>query len=89
MSDIGDNSAPGAREKLKGYISQIVMSEREKAGVQTDIQTYYQSAKEDGFNTKALRIAVKRNMESPTKREDREKLEETVDQYLSATGMLD
>lgn len=89
MSDIGDNSVPGAREKLKGYISQIVMSEREKAGVQTDIQAYYQSAKEEGFNTKALRIAVKRNMESPTKREDREKLEETVDQYLSATGMLD
>lgn len=89
MSDIGDNSAPGAREKLKGFISSIVHTEREKVGLQTDIQEYYAAAKEEGFNTKALRLAVKRSLESPTKRDDRKAIEDTADQYLSATGMLD
>lgn len=86
---IGDNSAPQARELLKRLISGIVGSEREKEGIQTDIQAYYDSAKESGLNVKALRVAVKRSMESPTRKSDRLALEEVVDQYLSATGMLD
>lgn len=89
MSDIGDNSAPQAREKLKSLIASIVHSEREKQASATDISELYASAKEDGFNTAALRIAVKRSMETPTKREDRRALEDVADQYLSATGMLD
>lgn len=86
---IGDNSVPQAREALKSIIAQIVQTEREKAGVATDIKELYAGAKEAGFNTKALRIAVKRTMESPTRKSEREEVENLVDQYLSATGMLD
>ena len=35
---IGDNSVPQAREALKSIIAQIVQTEREKAGVATDIK---------------------------------------------------
>jgi len=89
MNNIGDNSAPQAREKLKSIIASIVHSEREKQASATDISELYVSAKEDGFNVAALRLAVKRSMETPTKREDRKAIEDFADQYLSATGMLD
>jgi uncharacterized protein (UPF0335 family) len=88
-AEIGDNSVPAARDKLKALIAQIVHTEREKEGLSTDISEYYASAKEEGFNVKALRLAVKRSVESPTKKADREKIESISDQYLSASGMLD
>lgn len=81
---IGDNSIPAAREQIRSYVAQIVASEREKEGVQTDIKELYSSAKDYGLNTTALRRAVKLYMESPTKRADREALEETVETYLIA-----
>lgn len=80
---IGDNSLPAAREALRGLMSQIVACERETEGIKTDIKAYYESAKEQGFDTRALRAAVKRKMETPTKREDRERHEEVVEMYLT------
>lgn len=89
MSEIGDNSMPAMREKLKSTLSQIVATEREVDGLKTDIKELYGAAKDAGINTRALRVAVKRSMESPTKKAEREELDDLVEQYLSATGMLD
>ena len=81
--DIGHNSTDAA---LKSLVSQIVATEREKAGIQADIDTYYESAKENGIKTRVLRAAVKRHMESPTRREDRVAFENAVDDMVLRSG---
>lgn len=86
---IGDNSTPAARAALKSLMSQIIAGLREIDGIKTDEKVLYESAKDHGFNVKALRLAVKRKMETPTKREDREALDEVVETYLSLAGDAD
>lgn len=88
MSEMGHNSLPQGRERVRAIIADVVHSTREIDGLKTDISEIYKAAKEEGFDTKALRLAVKRYMESPTKRQDRQAVEDTADLYLHAAGKL-
>jgi uncharacterized protein (UPF0335 family) len=84
---IGKNTRIG--DNVKGIVSQIIATEREKKGVQTDIDEIYAAAKEAGFSVKALRKAVHRAMLPPTKREDEDKISELADLYGHAFNALD
>lgn len=85
--DIGHNSHD---EALKSLVASIIHGEREKAAIQADIATYYESAKEKDIKPSVLRAAVKLHMETPTKREDRFKFENEVEEtYRRSGGFLD
>ena len=90
MSDeptIGDNSGLNQQDKaaLQGIVSEIERHEEEKRLISTDISTIYKSAKDKGFNVKAIRAVIReRRME----RAEREVLETAIDTYKHALGML-
>jgi uncharacterized protein (UPF0335 family) len=84
---IGHNSALNQQDKtaLQGIVSEIERLEDEKRPISTDISTIYKSAKDKGFDVKALRAVIReRRME----RAEREALETTKDIYKHALGML-
>jgi len=64
MSDTtGDNQLPA-----EGYIDRIVSLEEEVSGIRRDIREIYDDAKEAGYTKGALRIVVKRRLESEEQR---------------------
>jgi uncharacterized protein (UPF0335 family) len=84
---IGDNSGLNQQDKtaLQGIVSEIERHEEEKRLIATDISTIYKSAKDKGFNVRAIRTVVReRRME----RAEREVLETIIDTYKHALGML-
>lgn len=85
---IGHNGGPITEERkkqLNGYISEIERWEREKAVIQADIGEIYNSAKDAGFDVKAMRAVVKdRRIEKAR----REAFEAVCDVYKHALGML-
>lgn len=82
---IGDNSNLNADEKLKlgGFISEIERVEAQKRELSADISAMYESAKDAGFNTKAMRHTIKmRRMD----REERSAFENAYEAYTAALG---
>lgn len=85
---IGHNGGPldaDRKAQLKGYISEIERWEAEKQEIVDDIGEIYASAKDAGFDTKAIRHIVK------VRKADKQKqqaLENAVDVYKHALGML-
>lgn len=85
---IGHNGGPITEERkkqLSGYISEIERWEREKAVIQADIGEIYNSAKDAGFDVKAMRVVVK---DRRIERAKREAFEAVCDVYKHALGML-
>jgi uncharacterized protein (UPF0335 family) len=84
---IGDNSGLNQQDKtaLQGIVSEIERHEEEKRNITTDISTIYKSAKDKGFDVKALRAVIR---ERKMERAEREALETTKDIYRHALGML-
>lgn len=84
---IGHNSNLTAdqRTKLSGIISEIERVDAEVRELTSERGSIYKSAKEQGFDTKAIKHVVKlRRMEATA----REALESAVDAYKHALGML-
>jgi uncharacterized protein (UPF0335 family) len=84
---IGHNShvSDEARVKLQGFVQEIERVDAKVRELTSERGTIYKSAKEQGFDTKALKHVVKmRRMES-SKRKD---FEVVVDAYMQALGML-
>jgi uncharacterized protein (UPF0335 family) len=82
---IGDNSQLKADDKIRlgGFISEIERLEEQKRELATDITEIYKSAKDAGFNTKAMRHTVKmRRMD----RDERSAFENACDAYAHALG---
>jgi len=82
---IGDNSNLNNDEKLKlgGFISEIERIEEQKRILGEDVSELYKSAKDAGFNTKAMRHTVKmRRMDN----EERNSFENACDAYAHALG---
>lgn len=73
------------QKQLQGYVSEIERWEAEKATIQADIGQIYNSAKDAGFDTKALRAIVKERKKT---REQRDAEESIRDVYRHALGML-
>lgn len=85
---IGHNGGPLMPEQkaqLDGYISEIERGEAEKKIIADDIGQMYASAADAGFDTKAMRHIVKVRKADRAKQEA---LENAVDVYKQALGML-
>jgi len=76
----------------KPFFDQIVALETEIAERRVDLKAVYASAKENDAigkdGVKTLRKAVKRHMEDPDKRADREALEQDADILRHRLGVL-
>jgi len=81
---IGHNSALDP-EKLTAFITRIESVSAEKAVLQGDISQLYADAKEQGYDTAAMRQVIK---ERKLSREEREEREATIESYRHALGML-
>lgn len=85
---IGHNGGPlteDRKKQLTGYITEIERWEGEKATIQADIGLCFKSAKDAGFDTKAMRVVIKDRKKSKA---EREAFEAVVDVYKQALGML-
>ncbi|HTJ63640.1 MAG TPA: DUF2312 domain-containing protein [Alphaproteobacteria bacterium] len=82
-ADAATSDSSAAR--LKSFIERIERLEEEKAGIAADIKDVYAEAKGTGFDVKVMRQLIRlRKMESA----DRQELEELLDLYKRALGML-
>lgn len=87
MSDskIGSNSmTKDDKVKLKKFVEQLTTLEAEKQTVSDDIKLVYASAKEQGFDTKALRKIMR---EMKADRGEVEEFETIVDLYRVVLGL--
>lgn len=84
---IGANGALPAKKRaeMKNYIERIERLEEAKRETAAEIGGLYSSAKEAGFETKAMKAIVK---ERRMDKETREALEHIKDVYRMALGML-
>nr|WP_085906156.1 DUF2312 domain-containing protein [Kiloniella majae] len=72
-------------DRLRGFIERIERLEEEKKGITDDIKEIYAESKALGFNTKIMRKIVSlRKLEQ----QDRMELEELIDVYKHALGMV-
>jgi uncharacterized protein (UPF0335 family) len=80
-------SAPGnnAAAQIKSYVERIEHLEAEKKGIAEDIREIYAEAKNNSFDPKALRAAVRFLKQDKA---EREAFQHTLDQYLLALGVL-
>jgi uncharacterized protein (UPF0335 family) len=73
------------KDQLRSIIERIERLEEEKASLANDIKEVYAEAKGNGFDTKAMRKAVRiRKMDA----HEREEQDAILELYLSALGML-
>lgn len=85
---IGQDGSPltaDRKKQLAGYVSEIEILDSQKAEIQSSIGLIFNSAKDAGFDTKALRAVIKDRKKSKT---EREAFEAVVDAYKHALGML-
>lgn len=85
---IGHNGGPindERKKQLAGYVSEIERWEAEKAVIVSDIAEIYTSAKDAGFDTKAIRTVIRDRKQDKAKREA---FEAVCDAYKHALGML-
>ena len=87
MAGVGHNSAlnQSTRNQLKSIIERVEVLEEQKAEIADDIKDVYKEAKANGFDTKALRAAVKWRKQDKAKREEAEAM---LELYLHALGDL-
>lgn len=85
---IGDNSGLTADEKnkLSGYLDEIINLEVEKRDLTNNIKEIYSSAKDSKFSTKAMRYIVRRRMMDDEKIAGQRAFEDILDVYMTALG---
>lgn len=71
------------KKQLHGYVSEIERHNAAKEAIQADIGLCYNSAKDTGFDTKAIRHIIKERKKT---RVQREAFEAIVDVYMHALG---
>lgn len=71
---------------IQSIVSRIVRLSEEKAALGEDIKDIYTEAKSAGHDVKAVRIAVKRQMETEEKRKAREAVETEAELIIAALG---
>lgn len=74
------------KQQLNGYVTEIERHEAAKATIQADIGLCFNSAKDAGFDTRAMRVIIKDRKKSKA---EREAFDAVVDVYRHALGMLD
>lgn len=81
------NSRPA--DDLRSYRDRIVRLEQEKKQIAQDIKDVLAEAQGRGYDTKALRVLIKRSMETEEERHSRVTTELIAELYLASLGMLD
>lgn len=71
------------KKQLAGYVSEIERHNTAKATIQADIGLCYNSAKDAGFDTKAIRHVINQRKRS---QKEREAFDAIVDVYTIALG---
>lgn len=88
----GNGRNIGAAQDLKNLVDRIVATEIERkqadAEFKSDIADLYTEAESKGYDTKALKIAVRRRHESAEQRAKRHETEALADMYAAAIGDL-
>lgn len=74
-----------AKDQLRSIVERIERLEEEKAALTNDIKEVYAEAKGNGYDTKALRKAVRLRKMDASEREEQDAI---LELYLSALGML-
>lgn len=82
--DGGGNSASVAGARLRALIERIERMEEEKKAVADDIKEIYVEAKGSGFDTKVMRILIRRRKQDAAERAEQDAL---VHLYSTALGM--
>lgn len=85
---IGHNSGSmteDRRKQLQGYITEIERVDAEMEELKLERGTFYKSADDAGFDTKAMRAVVKMRK---IDRDKREAFEAVVEVYKNALGMI-
>jgi len=81
--DGGGNSASVAGAQLRALIERIERMEEEKKAVADDIKEIYAEAKGSGFDTKVMRIMIRRRKQDRAERLEQEAI---LDLYEHAIG---
>lgn len=81
--DGGGNSASVAGAQLRALIERIEHMEEEKKAVADDIKEIYAEAKGSGFDTKVMRILIRRRKQDRAERLEQEAI---LDLYEHAIG---
>lgn len=84
MANKGHNSGL-ASDQLLAFIERIERLAEEKAVIASDIKDVFAEAKEQGFDTAAMRQVIKERKISAEERAEREAI---LDTYRHALGML-
>lgn len=81
-----DSLTEAAQEKLRLTVARIERLEEEKKEVAEQIKDVYGEAKAMGYDTKALRAAIRLRKQD---RQERQEQEAILELYLDALGELD
>jgi uncharacterized protein (UPF0335 family) len=82
--DGGGNAAPVAGAQLKSVIERIERLTEEKAAITDDIKDVMAEAKGHGFDTKIIRVIIRRRAMDAAERAEQDAL---IDIYSKALGM--
>jgi uncharacterized protein (UPF0335 family) len=77
-----------ADQRLVSIIDRIVALEEDRKELASDIKDVLAEAKSAGWNPRAIRLAVKRRMETAAQAKTREEAEQDRDLILAALGDL-
>lgn len=88
MSSREDKVQALSNSDLERFVDRLVNLETEKKEVSDSIKEVLEEAESAGFSKKAMRLAVKRKMETADQKAAREQVESDLDLMLSALGML-
>lgn len=86
MSNVGHNSVP--KDVLSGFVDRLTTLAEEQKALADDVADVKKEVKAKGLNPKAVAVLVKRKMEDADQKRKREELENDVDVYLNAFGLL-
>lgn len=79
-----NNPTPITNTQLRAFFERIERMEKEKKAVADDIKEIFAEAKGNGFNTKVMRIILRRRKQDAAERAEQDAL---VHLYSTALGM--
>jgi uncharacterized protein (UPF0335 family) len=85
MSDVQDHDETQAAERQAQevrFFERMKQLETERRSLAEDMKALSDEAAENGFDAAAIKLAVKRSMESDEQRTKRERLEQAAEQLL-------
>ena len=77
---------PISAQEIRNFVDRIVRLEEEKKATADSIKDIYTEVDSKGYSKKALRIIVKREMETADQRDAREATETALELMLAALG---